>query len=106
MANDGGVAYFLPNMCAYLDTNNMFFTQVLLDTMAGNKRGPKTKTPAPSKSAPLKPHGKKDGARRTPKHMADPHGGKDMSTIETILAQRWVHVQKRVHVITLLANVQ
>ena len=95
MTNDGGVAYCLPNMYVYLDTPNIYIHSGSSDTIAGNRRGPKPRTPAPSKSAPLKPHGKKDGARRTPKHMADPHGGKDMYTIETILVQRWVHGQKQ-----------
>ena len=65
MANDGGVAYCLTNMYVYLDTHNIYFHSGFSDTMAGNRRGPKPRTPAPSKSAPLKPHGKKDGARRT-----------------------------------------
>ena len=45
--------------------------------------GPKAKSAQPQ----ALPHGKKDGPRRTPKHVADPAAYKDIYFVEDIIAE-------------------
>ena len=61
--------------------------------------GPKAKSAQPQ----ALPHGKKDGPRRTPKHVADPAAYKDIYFVEDIIAewmakkaQRMARVMERV----------
>ena len=57
------------------------------------KRGPQPKSAKPQAPTRLPPHGTKDGNLRTPKHIADPAGGKDMYNVQDIIAERWHHGQ-------------
>ena len=69
------------------------YAHVLFLAFSMGKCGPQPKSAKPQAPTHLPPHGKKDGNLRTPKHIAHPTGGKDMYTVQDIIAERRHHGQ-------------
>ena len=82
------ISNFLQCFAAPLFFNSTRMPMCLVLAFSMGKRGPQPKSAKPQAPTRLPPHGKKDGNLRTPKHIVDPAGGKDMYNVQDIIAER------------------